>query len=102
MHTRALCFLSGVSVREMDAHGRSLSGLAFQLEPGAVVLRGVADDGKAETRAADLLGVALVDTVEALEDAALVGIRDADAGIHDGERDGLPVLPDGDGDGCAA
>lgn len=56
---------------------------------------------QAETRAADFLGVALVDAVEALEDAALVGIRDADAGIHDGERDGLAILPDGNGDAAA-
>ena len=45
--------------------------------------------------------MALVDAVEALEDAALVGIRDADAGIHDGERDGLAILPDGNGDAAA-
>ena len=67
-----------------------------------MILRGVFDDGEAQTCAADLFGMALVNAVEALEDAALVSVGNADAGINNGERDGLPVLPDGDGDGAAA
>ena len=43
------------------------------------------DDRKAETRSADLLGMALVYAVEALEDPLLIRLRDADAGIRNRE-----------------
>ena len=59
-----------------------------------MVLCGVADDGKAETRAADLLGVALVDAVEPLKDARLVRVRNADAGIGDCKNDVLAAFMD--------
>lgn len=57
---------------KVDGDGCAAAGVALELELCAVVLRSVLHDGQAETRAADFLGVALVDAVEALEDAALV------------------------------
>ena len=66
-----------------DGDCSALAGLAFQLEPGAVVLRGVADDGKTQSRAADLLRVAFVDAVEPLKHTRLVGVGNADAGVRD-------------------
>ena len=59
-----------------------------------MVLCGVADDGKAEARAADFLGMALVDTVEPLKDARLVRVRNADAGIGDCQNDVLAAFMD--------
>ena len=41
------------------------------------------DDRKSQTGAADLLGMALVHAVEALENAFLIRLRDADSGIGD-------------------
>ena len=71
---------------KVDGNRRALTGGALELDLRAVVLRGVLNNGQAQTCAADLLGVTLVDAVEALKYAALVGIGNADAGIHDGER----------------
>ena len=54
------------------------------------------DNGKAEARAADLLGVALVHAVEPLEHALTVGSGDADAVIRHTHHS-VPVLS-GNGD----
>ena len=63
----------------------------MKLDCTVMVLHGVLDDGKAEARAAACLRVALVHAVEALEDAALVLRRDADARIgHGDERLAVP------------
>lgn len=71
---------------ECDGDCSALAGLAFQLESCAVVLRGVADDGKPQSRAADLLRVAFIDAVEPLKHTRLVGIGNADAGIRDAQN----------------
>ena len=66
-----------------------------------MILRGVLDDGQTETRAADGLGMAFIHAVEALENAALVRVGNADAGVRDGE-DGLGgALSDIDADAAA-
>lgn len=56
--------LARVQILKRDRDRGALAGLAFQLESCAVVLRGVADDGKPQSRAANLLGVAFIDAVE--------------------------------------
>ena len=63
-----------------------------------MVLCGVLDNGEAKTSAANLLGVALIDAVEALKHAALVSVGNADAGIHDGKRGRRSILPDRNSD----
>ena len=88
-------------MREVDADLRALADGAFQLQTGVMILRGVLDDGQAEPRAADGLGMAFIHAVEALENAALVRVGDAYAGVGDGE-DGLGgALSDIDADAAA-
>ena len=79
----------------MDAHGRALAGLAFQLDPAAEILHGVLDNGKAEARSSGLTRMALIDPVEALENAALVLRRDADAGVLHGHDRAVRCAVDG-------
>ena len=64
-------------------------------------LRAVLDDGKAQAGAAHLPGVAFVHAVEALENPALLRLRDADAGIGHGEAHGIIRLFHLDGDAAA-
>ena len=59
-----------------------------------MVLRPVLDDGQAQARPANLLGVTLVHPVEALKDAALVGIGDADARVRHPQLHMAPLPPD--------
>ena len=74
------------TAREEQRDRRAAAGLAFQLDRSTVELCAVLDDRKAETRSADLLGMALVYAVEALEDPLLIRLRDADAGIRNREN----------------
>ena len=74
-------FLAGSRIREYDADGRARAGRALELNAAVVILHGVLDDRQSEARAAGRLGVALIHAVEALEHAALMLRRDADAGI---------------------
>ena len=86
---------------EKDADLGAFSDIALQLQTGIVILRGVLDDGKAEARTADRLGVALVHAVEALEYAALMRVGNADAGVGDGEQRLAAAGADTDGDAAA-
>ena len=72
-------------LREADGDLRALADLAFERDRAMVVRHGVLDDGQPQPRAAARLGVALVHAVEALEDAALMLRRDADARVAHGE-----------------
>ena len=74
-------------LREVDGDLRALADLAFERDRAMVVRHGVLDDGQPQPRAAARLGVALVHAVEALEDAALMLRRDADARVAHRETD---------------
>ena len=63
---------------------------AFDPEAAAVGFYDVFGDGEAEAGAADFAGAGCVHAIEALEDALLIGERDADAGIGDGD-DGFVI-----------
>jgi len=67
---------------------------AFDPEAAAVGFYDVLGDGEAETRAADFAGAGCVHAVEAFEDALLIGERDADASVCDGD-DGVVIARDG-------
>src|SRR5205807_7729194 len=56
---------------------------ALDLDPAAVRLGEMLDDGEAQAAAALVAGAALVHPVEALEDASQRLRRDADAGVAD-------------------
>ena len=58
------------------------------------------DDGEAEPGAADLLGVALVYAIEALENTLLFFLRDADSRVCHGNGDLVSFLLDSDRDGA--
>ncbi len=58
-------------------------------------------DGQAQARAAGFPRTRLVDPVEALEDAAAVGLRDADAVVRDLHPDPLAHGAGGDADVAA-
>ena len=66
-----------------------------------MILRGVLDDGQAEARTADGLGMAFIHAVEALENAALVRVGNADAGVGDGKNGFGGALSDIDADAAA-
>ncbi len=70
---------------------RSCRGPRGPRGEGAVLaLDDVGGDGQAETRAAGFARARLIDAVEALEDAAAVGLRDADAVVRDLHPDPRP------------
>ena len=60
--------------------------LAPELKARLVHRRGMLDDGKAESRAAELPGMAFVHAVKPLEHPVLVLIRNADARIRHGQN----------------
>src|SRR5258708_9347130 len=72
----------------------------FALDPdaSAVDLYKVLGDGQPEAGTADLTRTRGVDAIKTFENARLIGLRDADAGIGDGEDDfavvGLRADPD--------
>ena len=73
--------------RDRDREGRPAAELAPDADPAAVAGGDVLDDGQAEPRAAVRPAAAVVDAVEAFEDAVGVGGGDADAGVGDGDLD---------------
>ena len=60
---------------------------AFDPEAATVGFYDVLGDGEAEAGAADFARAGGVHTIEALEDAFLIGERNADAGVGDGDDD---------------
>ena len=80
---------------KVDSDRRALTGVALEFNLRAVVLCGMLDDGKAETGAANLLGMTFIDAVKSLKYTALVGVGNTNASIYDGECCRRPILPDG-------
>src|SRR5882757_5267913 len=66
---------------------RALAHFAFDPDPAAVCFYQVFGDGQPQACATDFAGARDVHTVKALEDAGLVGFRNADTGVGDGEGD---------------
>lgn len=71
--------------RESHRERRPAAARALERDGRAVEAGGVLDDGKAEARAAHLLGAALVHAVESLENPLPVLDGDADSRVRDGE-----------------
>jgi len=65
--------------------------LAFGVEFAAHGFGALGSDKEAKTGAALLAGVGIVDAIELLENMGEVGLRNADAGITDGNHDFLLV-----------
>ena len=72
-----------IVILERDAHRGALVRLAFKRHARMVEHGAVLYNGKPKSRAANLLGAALIHTVEALEHALAVGRRNANARIAD-------------------
>src|SRR5204863_5309934 len=91
----------GLLPRDLDVEGRA--GLALRLDPDTAVdpADELPADVEAETGAADAAGHVGVEAVELLEDPALLGRRDAQAVIGDGEADVALARLDGHGDRAA-
>ena len=66
-------------------------GFAFKPDSTAVIGYGVLYDGKSKTRAAGFFGMALIHTVEAFKDTALMLGRNTNTGIAD-RKDDIAVL----------
>src|SRR5882724_13049697 len=81
----------GGAVQIEDRNGeiklRALADLAFHPDAAAVGLDEMLGDGEAEARAANFAGTGSVHTIETFENAGLVGLGNADAGVRDGEFD---------------
>src|SRR5882724_4151495 len=81
----------GGAVQIEDRNGeiklRALADLAFHPDAAAVGLDEMLGDGEAEARAANFAGTGSVHTIETFENARLVGLGNADAGVRDGEFD---------------
>src|SRR5512132_3024480 len=73
--------------RQPNLEPRPLPELARHLDPATVVLRDVLHDRQAEPRPAGLARPGAVHSVEALEDAWQVPVRDPQARVDDREDD---------------
>src|SRR4051812_45699947 len=82
-----------VADRQPQGEGRALALPRLDLDPAAVVVSDMADDGQAEAGAAGVAGPRPVDPVEPLEDPAEVAGGDADAVVAHGhgDRAALPL-----------
>src|SRR5438552_3592455 len=78
--------------RGADREAAALSGRTLHDNPAAVCFRHVPHESQAHPAAAPPLGLAVSDTVELLEDAPLLGARDADALV--GDRQGQRPVAD--------
>src|SRR5882724_1043951 len=81
----------GGAVQIEDRNGeiklRALADFAFHPDAAAVRLDEMFGDGEAESSAANFAGTGSVHAIETFENAGLVGLGDADAGVRDGEFD---------------
>src|SRR5882672_3132018 len=77
----SLCVEYGNSKMEL----RTLAHFALDPDAAAVNFDKMFGDGKPQPCTADFAGTGHVDAVEALEDARLVRLRDADAGVRNRE-----------------
>src|SRR6266446_7145662 len=66
---------------------RAVAYLTFDPDAAAMHFDDVLGNGETETSAAQFAGAGGVDSIEALEDARLIGGGNADAGIGNGEDD---------------
>ena len=70
---------------------RTLAYLALHPEAAAMSLDEMLGDGEAKAGAADFAGARNIDAVEALKDAGLVHLGDADSRVRNRELDFFPV-----------
>src|SRR5882724_8006465 len=70
--------------REMTSKRAALALRALHVEPAAMALQGVLDDGEAQPRAALPAGTARVHAIESLGQAGNMFRRDADAAVDHG------------------
>src|SRR5699024_5351106 len=77
--------------RQFEGEGRSRAGPAPNLNGALVVCDDVLDDGQPQAGAARRPGPRLVHAEEPLEDALLIGQRNADAAVRDPDGDGVAV-----------
>src|SRR5690242_4081895 len=70
---------------------RTASNFAIDPDAAAVRFHKMLGYGKAEAGTADLAGACDIHTVEALEDARLVGLGDADPGVGHRKSNFIPV-----------
>src|ERR1700731_2023792 len=93
MHRR----LPNPLLREMTSERAALAFRALHVEPAAVPLQRMLDDGEAQPRAALAAGAARVHAVESLRQARNMFRRNADAAVDHGEicsvRVGPPAHP---------
>src|SRR4051794_21540516 len=80
------------ALREPDDERRSFAGLALGLDRAVVLEDDVLGDGQAEAGAAGLLGAALVDAVEAVEDLFPLALLDSLAVVAHAHLGGRAAL----------
>ena len=79
--------LRDVGLRQVQGERAAHSGSALQTDLTAQQARQLAADGEAQTGAAVLAAGGAIRLLERLEDDSLLVLRNADAGVGDGERD---------------
>lgn len=84
--------ISLTALLEIDRKSRALAQAAFHAQPPARTAADLFDDRKPQPEAAVFAAVRLVHRKKPVENALEILLRDADAGIGDGEA-GMPVLP---------
>ena len=72
--------------RERDGNLGADALARFETDLRMVLFADLPHDGKAEPRAAGGLAAALIDAIETLENARLMRLRDADAGVPHGQH----------------
>ena len=88
------------AARDRDGKAAALSVDALDADGAAVQPRQFLDQGEADAGAFVDAPARALDAVEAIEDSGQVALANPDAGVPDGELDGLAGPAEGEGDGA--